>query len=95
MPVEIILVVAGIALALIGLYGGRGAGEFDPAILVKSSARRDHHVDGTEIDFRCPTCQKVYRASPMLAGRPFMCRECNGKFEVPVVSNIRALPAPV
>ena len=94
MPVEISLVVIGIVLAGLGLYNGREAGEFDPRRYNRASQRRDHHVGGSEIDFRCPTCQKVYRASPMLAGKPFMCRECNGRFQVPAVSSIRALPGP-
>jgi hypothetical protein len=90
--VEIGLVVVGMVLAIAGLYGGRDAAELDRVVLGKPIPR-DHKVGGPEIDFRCPTCMKVYRASPLLAGRPFMCRECNGKFQVPAATSIRALPA--
>jgi hypothetical protein len=91
-PVEIALIVTGVVLTVAGFFGGRDAAELDRVVLGKPIPR-DHHVGGPEIDFRCPTCMKVYRASPMLAGRPFMCRECNGRFQVPTATSIRALPA--
>jgi hypothetical protein len=91
LPAEIGLMALGVVLAVVGFYSGRSVGEYS----YKSYSHRRHQPrGGAEIQFRCPSCQKVYRGSPMLAGKPFMCRDCGGRFEVPTVSEIFALPAP-
>jgi hypothetical protein len=91
LPAEIGLMVAGVVLAVIGFYSGRTVGEYS----YKSYSKRGgNQVNGVEVQFRCPSCQKVYRGSPMLAGKPFMCRGCGGQFVVPAASEVRALPAP-
>jgi hypothetical protein len=91
----------GIGLACLGWINGKRAGEFDIAAYVKSSRKRDHHVSGSEIDFECPVCHKGYRASPLLEGRPFTCRECQQVFNVSEKSDrprpeddMRLLPGP-
>ena len=98
---EFVSIPLGIAMAWIGLVNGRSAGEFDIGAYNRASRKRDHHVAGTEIDFSCPVCHKGYRASPLLAGKPFTCRECNQVFDVPKKSQppqvdpSHLLPAPV
>jgi uncharacterized integral membrane protein len=82
LPSQVVLIVLGAVLAWAGFLNGRKAGEFDVRRYVKSAKKRDHHVAGTEIDFACPACRKSYRASPLLAGKPFSCRECGGTFIV-------------
>jgi predicted RNA-binding Zn-ribbon protein involved in translation (DUF1610 family) len=89
---EIVLGILGVILGWVGFLNGRKAGEFDIGQYVRSSRKRDHHVAGMEIEFSCPACHKIYRASPLLAGKPFSCRECGGTFVVN--SNAPALPGP-
>jgi ribosomal protein L37AE/L43A len=82
LPIQIGLAILGLILGWVGFLNGRDAGEFDVGKYVRSARKRDHNVNGTEIDFACPACQKTYRASPLLAGKPFSCRECGGTFIV-------------
>jgi uncharacterized integral membrane protein len=82
LPSQVGLIILGSILACAGFLNGKKAGEFDVRQYVKSARKRDHRVDGTEIDFACPACNKSYRASPLLAGKPFSCRECGGTFIV-------------
>jgi hypothetical protein len=97
---EYISVPLGLLLGYLGFVNGKRAGEFDVAAYIKASRKRDHHVSGTEIEFSCPVCHKGYRASPLLAGRPFTCRDCQEVFEVPRDSGFtqmnerRLLPEP-
>jgi hypothetical protein len=74
----------GLTLCVIGFVQGKRAGELDISSYAKAP-RRDYHVAGDEIDFACPVCHKAYRASPLLAGKPFKCRECKESFDVPRV----------
>ena len=91
---EYIAVVVGLVMGVVGFIYGREAGELDIRQALKAG-RRDHGVAGKEIDFECPICHKGYRASPMLAGKPFTCRECREVFDVPLSSAVfPALPAP-
>jgi hypothetical protein len=97
---EYVSIPLGIGLACLGWINGKRAGEFDIAAYVKSARQRDHHVSGSEIDFECPVCHKAYRASPLLVGRPFTCRDCREVFNVseksvqPPVHEMRLLPEP-
>ena len=79
-----VAIVAGLTLCVIGFVQGRQAGELDISSYAKAP-RRDYHVAGSEIGFECPICHKTYRASPLLAGKPFKCRECRESFDVPRV----------
>jgi hypothetical protein len=85
--VEYVSVPLGLGLGCMGLINGRRAGEFDIAAYNRASRKRDHHVSGAEIEFECPMCHKGYRASPLLAGKPFTCRECREVFDVPKTSS--------
>jgi len=80
---EYVFIPLGVVLGVMGFINGREAGEFNIAEYKRSSRKRDHHVSGTEIEFACPICHKIYRASPLLAGKPFNCRDCREVFEVP------------
>jgi hypothetical protein len=97
---EYLFIAVGLGLGWMGFVNGKRAGEFDIADYIKSGRRRDHHVSGTEIRFECPMCHKGYRASPLLAGRGFTCRECQQMFTVtasqdfPQVNERRLLPEP-
>jgi hypothetical protein len=82
LPAQVTLIVLGLILGWIGFWNGKRAGEFDVGKYVKSARKRDHRVNGVEIDFACPACHKSYRASPLLAGKPFSCRDCGGTFIV-------------
>ncbi len=82
LPSQIVLALLGLILGWAGFLNGKRAGEFDIGQYVRSSRKRDHRVNGTEIDLACPACHKTYRASPLLAGKPFRCRECNDTFIV-------------
>jgi hypothetical protein len=82
-----IVIVVGLTLCVIGFVQGRRAGELDISAYAKTP-RRDYGVAGTEIDFVCPICHKPYRASPLLAGKPFKCRECRESFDVPRVRSL-------
>ena len=94
---EAVLIVAGMTLAIIGFVNGRNAGELD----VKNYPRRDYGVGGSEINFGCPACGKMFRGSPLLAGKKFTCRDCRQVFEVSESKRLngpvqrRLLPAPV
>ena len=99
---ECALILVGIALGAVGFINGRLAGEIDISAYMKAP-RRDYGVDGSEVDFRCPACGKPYRASPLLVGKPFTCRDCRNVFEVsqsngggklPEPTERRLLPAP-
>jgi hypothetical protein len=95
---EYVSIPVGLVLGWMGLIYGKQAGEFDIAAYIKSSRKRDHHVSGSEIEFACPMCHKIYRASPLLAGKPFICRDCREVFDVteksgePDVHEMRLLP---
>jgi hypothetical protein len=78
---EGVLLVAGIAMGVMGFINGRNAGELDINGYMKAP-RRDYGVDGHEIGFYCPACKKGYRASPLLAGKQFTCRDCQKVFSV-------------
>jgi hypothetical protein len=80
---EIISIVLGLILCIVGFVQGRRAGEMDITQYTKTP-RRDYGVAGAELDFQCPLCKKGYRASPLLAGKPFTCRDCREVFDVPV-----------
>jgi hypothetical protein len=100
---EVVLILLGVFLGTIGLINGRNAGELNISAYMKSP-RRDYDVNGGEIHFRCPACQKPYRASPLLAGKSFTCRGCQKVFnvspsnelpdELPGPMERRLLPAP-
>jgi hypothetical protein len=77
--VEIIGLILGVVLGIAGFVNGRNAGELDISTYMKAR-RRDHHVSGSEISFACPACGKRYRGSPLLAGKPFTCRDCQQVF---------------
>jgi hypothetical protein len=79
---EYLFVPAGLLLGWMGFVNGRDAGEYNVADYIRSSRKRDHHVSGKEINFQCPVCHKGYRASPLLLGRAFTCRDCQQQFEV-------------
>jgi hypothetical protein len=87
MIISSIAVVVGLFLCVIGFVQGKRAGELDISAYTRTP-RRDYGVAGAEIDFACPVCHKPYRASPLLAGKPFKCRECRESFDVP---RVRAL----
>jgi hypothetical protein len=76
----------GLVLCVLGFVQGRRAGELDISAYTRTP-RRDYHVAGQEIEFICPSCRKTYRASPLLGGKPFICRECQVTFNVPVGLN--------
>ena len=80
---EYLAIPLGLGLGVLGFVNGKRAGEYNIAAYIKASRKRDHHVSGSEIDFTCPVCHKVYRASPLLAGKPFKCRDCQQAFDVP------------
>ena len=84
-----VAIALGLTLCLIGFVQGRRAGELDISAYTKAP-RRDYGVAGTEIDFECPICHKSYRASPLLAGKPFKCRECRESFDVPRVGALNS-----
>jgi hypothetical protein len=98
--IEYVSIPLGLGLGFMGLINGRRAGEFDIGAYNRSSRKRDHHVSGSEIEFECPVCHKGYRASPLLAGKPFTCRDCREGFDVPRNSSFtsgpqhRLLPGP-
>jgi hypothetical protein len=72
----------GVIMCITGFIQGRRAGELDISAYARAP-RRDYHVSGNEIEFVCPSCRKTYRASPLLGGKPFICRECAVTFNVP------------
>ena len=78
----IVAIVVGLVLCVIGFVQGKRAGELDITAYTRMK-RRDYGVEGAEINFECPICHKSYRASPLLAGKPFKCRECQESFDVP------------
>jgi len=96
---EVLMLVVGSVLSVVGFIYGRNAGELDISKYMKTP-RRDHGVDGAEIRFACPVCHKGYRGSPLLAGKSFTCRDCRQVFEVstsnqlPGTTERRLLPAP-
>jgi hypothetical protein len=91
---ECALILVGAALGTVGFINGRLAGEIDISAYMKAP-RREYGVDGGEVDFRCPACGKPYRASPLLAGKPFTCRDCRTVFEVSPTGAVANLPKPI
>lgn len=77
-----IMLPIGIVLCVVGFVQGKRAGELDISAYTRARPR-DYHVAGHEIEFVCPSCRKTYRASPLLGGKPFICRECQITFNVP------------
>ncbi len=83
-------IIVGSSLCAIGFIQGKRAGELDISAYTRTP-RRNHGVAGAEIDFECPICHKGYRASPLLAGKSFKCRDCREIFSV---SARRSLTSP-
>jgi hypothetical protein len=72
----------GVVMCAVGFVQGKRAGELDISAYTRARPR-DYHVAGREIEFVCPSCRRSYRASPLLGGKPFICRECQVTFNVP------------
>ena len=81
---EVGTALVGLCLTWAGFAQARAASEYGMRVSGRSRRRAEAAAaPAVELSFDCPGCGRTYRATGQMAGRPFACRVCDARFNVP------------